>query len=592
MAIYHCSIKPISRGAGRSVVAAAAYRHACKLEDSRTGEVHDYRRKAGLEHSAIYLPSGVNPSWAQDRGQLWNAAEAAEKRKDARVGREIVLALPDELSAEQRRELTEKICRHLANRYSLAVDVAIHQPSKDGDQRNHHAHILMSSRIITPEGFGKKVRKLDSRDDGPAEVEHIRAEWARLANRALERAGENVQIDHRSFQRQGIKRMPTCHLGPSASAMERKRREKGKGEIPRLVQQNDEIQAINAKAAELELKLEQEQKRITAEKKERELKESAEKNRIDFEITAYIANEMFNGDAKALLESTNYPKIQINNFLCKMKAINIVDENYKTTDINLDDFHKEKVHNFCILKKEIKKGVSFQELSISGVIKTLSKYNYVNIEYHKQEEKEQNVELKEQKYGNRLGLIQQKTQPAPEKTAKSLREEDKADKEQSYRAWSEKAKKLNPGAWEDAEKAMNYRIHNFEKEITDANVAVNSARMKLEDYENEISGMSFLAKVTGKKKIEATRAELKKKLDTAEQKRSELYGQVQADRQKQVTAQKAREARQKAWEASPEAKAYEERRKARQSEIRALERAERERERSRSRGQSLEGWER
>ena len=521
MAIYHCSIKPISRGAGQSIVAAAAYRHACKLEDSRTGEVHDYRRKEGLEHSAIYLPSGVNLSWAQDRGQLWNAAEAAEKRKNSCLGREIVLALPSELNREERRNLAVAMASHLAERYAVAVDVAIHQPSRHGDDRNHHAHILMSSRRITPEGFGEKTRELDDRKTrGPAEVEHIRAEWARLANRALERAEQHVQIDHRSFQRQGIKRMPTCHLGPSASAMERKRREQGKGEIPRLIQRNDEIQAINAKAAELELKLEQE--RISAEKKERELKESAEKNRIDFEITAYIANEMFNGDAKALLESTNYPKRQINNFLYKMKAINIVDENYKTTDINLDDFHKEKAH----------------------------------------------------------------------KTVKSLREEDKADNEQSYKAWAEKAKKLNPGAWEDAEKAMNYRIHNFEKEITDANVAVNSARMKLEDYENEISGMSFLAKVTGKKKIEATRAELKQKLDTAEQKRSELYGQVQADRQKQVTAQKAREARQKAWEASPEAKAYEERRKARQSEIRALERADRERERSRSRGQSLEGWER
>lgn len=587
MAIYHCSIKPISRGAGRSIVAAAAYRHACKLEDVRTGEVHDYRRKQGLEHSAIYLPSGVNPAWAQDRGQLWNAAEAAEKRKDARLGREIVLALPDELSAEQRRELTERFCRHLANRYSLAVDVAIHQPSDDGDKRNHHAHILMSSRIITPEGFGKKVRELDSRDDGPAEVEHIRAEWARLANRALERAGESVQIDHRSFQRQGIKRMPTCHLGPSASAMERERRKKGEREIPRLVQRNEEIQVINTRAAELERKLEQEQKRITVEKKESELKESAEKKRIDFEITAYIASEMFNGDAKALLVSTKYPTRQINTFLDMMKSIDIVDENYKIMDINLNSFCKEKAHNFCMLKKEIKKGVSFQELSLSGIISTLATYNHIKIEYPKQEIKEQTVELKEH------GGLQRLNPALQEKTVKSLREEDKADMEQSYKAWAERARKVNPKAWEEADKAMDYKLHNFEKEITAANVAVNSAKMKLENYEHEVSGMSFFAKVTGKKQIETTKAELMQNLGTAEQKRIDIYAQDKANRLKQIEAQKARETRQKAWEASPEAKAYEERRKARQSEIRALERAERERERSRSRGQSLEGgWER
>ena len=246
MAIYHCSVKSISRGAGQSIVASAAYRHACKLENSRTGEVHDYSRKRGLESSSIYLPSGVNPSWAQDRAQLWNAAEAAEKRKDARLGREIVLALPAELSAEQRRELTGEMARHLAERYSLVVDVAIHQPSHQGDQRNHHAHMLISSRRITPEGFTEKARELDDHERGPAEVEHIRVEWARLANRALERAGQQSRIDHRSLKAQGIRRVPTVHLGPSASAMERR------GILTRLGNRNRAAQAINAKAEKLE----------------------------------------------------------------------------------------------------------------------------------------------------------------------------------------------------------------------------------------------------------------------------------------------------------------------------------------------------
>nr|CRY96506.1 hypothetical protein [uncultured prokaryote] len=249
MAIYHCSMKSISRGAGQSIVAAAAYRNACKLEDERTGEVHDYRRKHGLESSSIYLPSGVNPSWAQDRARLWNAAEAAEKRKDARLGREIVLALPEELNTEQRRELAGEMASHIAERYGLAVDVAIHQPSRQGDQRNHHAHILMSSRRITSHGFGEKARELDDHKRGPVEVEHIRAKWAQLANYALELAGHRKMIDHRSLVAQGVKRMPTLHLGASATAMERK------GIHTRLGDRNRDAKAINARLQEINAEL-------------------------------------------------------------------------------------------------------------------------------------------------------------------------------------------------------------------------------------------------------------------------------------------------------------------------------------------------
>lgn len=245
MAIYHCSMKSISRGAGQSIVAAAAYRNACKLEDERTGEVHDYRRKHGLESSSICLPSGVNPSWAQDRARLWNAAEAAEKRKDARLGREIVLALPEELNTKQRRELAGEMASHIAERYGLAVDVAIHQPSRQGDQRNHHAHMLMSSRRITSHGFGEKARELDDHKRGPKEVEYIRAKWTQLANNALELAGHRERIDHRSLVVQGVKRMPTLHLGAAATAMERR------GERTRLGDRNREAQEINARIQEL-----------------------------------------------------------------------------------------------------------------------------------------------------------------------------------------------------------------------------------------------------------------------------------------------------------------------------------------------------
>lgn len=225
MAIFHCSVTTISRGAGQSVIAAAAYRHACKLVDERTGQVHDYTRKQGLESSSIYLPKDAGeewPAWATDRNKLWNKAEAAERRKNSRVGREITLALPAELSPERRKTLAGRMAQALADRYGVAVDVAIHLPGREGDQRNHHAHMLMTTRRITPEGLGVKVRELDDQKQGPQEVEYIRGEWERQANLALGQAGFRERIDHRSLKAQGIERAATCHMGPSATALERR----------------------------------------------------------------------------------------------------------------------------------------------------------------------------------------------------------------------------------------------------------------------------------------------------------------------------------------------------------------------------------
>ena len=286
MSIYHCSLKAISRKTGQSIVAASAYRHACKLENLRTGEIHDYSRKQGVDFSALYFPSGVNPpAWVQDRTQLWNAAEASEKRKDARLGRELVLALPVELTDMQRQELAEKMASLLANRYGLAVDVAIHQPNRRGDERNFHAHMLMSSRRITQKGFGEKARELDDHERGPAEVEHIRSEWARLANQALERAGQQVQIDHRSLKARGVKRMPTVHLGCAATAMERR------GEPSRLGDKNRAAVRLNTEVRQIEEKLVNLQKAAEAARKAAEAARKAEEKRIARAEAERVARE-------------------------------------------------------------------------------------------------------------------------------------------------------------------------------------------------------------------------------------------------------------------------------------------------------------
>ena len=157
MALYHLTTKPVSRAAGRSAPASAAYRAGEKLPEHSTGETWDYTRKQGVEHSEIVLPTEAakrDINWARDREQLWNAAEGAEKRKDARVAREWEVALPHELSKTQRVELAKEFAGELANRYGCAVDVALHRPHRLGDERNYHAHLLATTRTIEAAGLG------------------------------------------------------------------------------------------------------------------------------------------------------------------------------------------------------------------------------------------------------------------------------------------------------------------------------------------------------------------------------------------------------------------------------------------------------
>ncbi|WP_158006434.1 MobA/MobL family protein, partial [Agrobacterium rubi] len=136
MAIYHLSSKPVSRSGGRSAVAAIAYRTASLLVNERDGLIHDFTAKQGVDHCEVVLPDGIDADWARDRSTLWNAAEAAEKRCDARVAREFEIALPHELSEQERLALTRAFALDLANRFGTAVDFAIHVPQGKSDTRN------------------------------------------------------------------------------------------------------------------------------------------------------------------------------------------------------------------------------------------------------------------------------------------------------------------------------------------------------------------------------------------------------------------------------------------------------------------------
>ena len=218
MAIYHLSI---SRTDGRSATAAAAYRAAIQISDARTGKLHDYRRKQGVVSAVLLVPEAA-PKWAHDRSQVWNAAEIAEVRKNATVAREFEIALPAELNDLQRQQLAHEFAQELVNQHGCIADVAIHQPSGGGDQRNHHAHILLSTRRLGPEGFTDKTRELDDYSSGPKWVHKWRERYAQLQNRYLQQAGCEVRVDHRSYQNQGVDVLPSCHLGPSATAYERR----------------------------------------------------------------------------------------------------------------------------------------------------------------------------------------------------------------------------------------------------------------------------------------------------------------------------------------------------------------------------------
>ena len=230
MAIYHLSMKPMSRTSGRSAVAAAAYRAAATLENARDGIVHDFSRRSGVEHAEIVLPKGADAEWARDRSALWNAAEASEKRKDARVAREIEVALPHELSGEQRLELTREFAQSLADRYGVAVDFAIHSPHGHTDVRNHHAHIMMTTRKIGADGLGDKSKlELENKrlvalglPTSHEQLRDIRIGWEERTNEHLARAGLELRIDHRSHQERGLEIEPTQHVGVHATQMERR----------------------------------------------------------------------------------------------------------------------------------------------------------------------------------------------------------------------------------------------------------------------------------------------------------------------------------------------------------------------------------
>ena len=235
-------------------MAASAYRSGGKLKDERTGLTHDFTKKEGVAHSEIISNLGV----PIDRSELWNMAEQAENRKDARTAREWVIALPEELDAEQRKDAAREFAQNLVNKYGVVADVAIHEPSKGGDDRNHHAHIMLTTRKAVL--HGNDIKLTDKADielsnakrsklglgTTQEDIKAVRQMWAEVANNALERAGQRQKIDHRSYADQNSQLQPTIHEGNAVTQL---RRQGIETEISRY---NDRVKQSNTKGIEQE----------------------------------------------------------------------------------------------------------------------------------------------------------------------------------------------------------------------------------------------------------------------------------------------------------------------------------------------------
>jgi ATP-dependent exoDNAse (exonuclease V) alpha subunit len=234
MAVYFLNVKTFGRAGGSSAASAAAYRAGERIRDERTGRIYDHSERLDVLHKEIVLPSQFadeDMAWARDRSNLWNSAESAETRKNARVAREYLVALPVELSPPQRLELVRGFSQELSDRYGFAVDFAVHAPRDfpGSDPRNFHAHLLATTREVKLEGLAAKttleMRDGDRRKLGlpPVinELLHVRQRWAAVTNEALQQSHIAARIDHRSLEAQGIDREPRPHIPRAAFEMER-----------------------------------------------------------------------------------------------------------------------------------------------------------------------------------------------------------------------------------------------------------------------------------------------------------------------------------------------------------------------------------
>lgn len=377
MAIYHFSVKTISRKQGRSAIACAAYRSAEKLLDSYYGKEQDYTKKTGVEFKKIYAPKNTKDELLE-RQNLWNAVEKAERRKDATLAREFEIAFPCELNEKQRQRMLNDLCQTLVEKHSVVVDACIHAPhaQNGSDERNYHAHIMFTSRHIdlkTGDFAAKKNRDFNLEKSSET-VSHWREAFASLANQHLEAAGHAARIDHRSYSKQENGLEATKHEGPKVTAMRRCCNADPSLDLPEAAQANDAIQQRNAeKIANEELIKGLDQEILASEGLIRDL--SHNKKKIDAELAL---------QKKKALER----EIELNKAIeieLEQKKIEYSRERFIELQTAYCDFSNEfyaSQNNATRKKKELKKQ---REKSIKWLLKTQFHENqgllYHNISY-------------------------------------------------------------------------------------------------------------------------------------------------------------------------------------------------------------------
>ena len=354
MAIYHLCIKIISRGKGKSAVAASAYRSGEKIKNEYDGIVHDFTRKGGIAHTEILLPQNA-PQEFVNRSILWNSVEKIEKSKNSQLAREIEVALPKELDREKQINLVREYVKENFVKVGMCADIALH----DKNDGNPHCHILLTMRPLNEDTTwgakskkeyildenGEKVklkngnyktRKINTTDwNEQDKAEEWRKAWADITNKYLEENSIQDKVDHRSYQRQGIEQIPTIHLGVSATQMEKRGIATDRGNINREIKhQNMILREISRRIKALlnwirgigkEEKREHENTKSTLPPKENLLsvlenliRKNTDKNNTDLE--KYIGSYQ-------LLKEKNITSIN----QLKESITNLRDKNYKTT---------------------------------------------------------------------------------------------------------------------------------------------------------------------------------------------------------------------------------------------------------------------
>lgn len=629
MAIYSCSIKSISRsnkgggGGGRSIIASVAYADGEKLTNLWTGEVYDYTKKQGVESSAIYLPDDA-PKWAMERETLWNAVEKAEKRKNSCLGRQIIVAIPHELSKPQRTELVGNMARFIAQRYNVAVDAAIHTPSRQGDERNFHAHILFSSRRINAQGFGEKTRELDDKRTSREEVQYLREMWATEANKALEKANVQARIDHRSLRAQGIKRMPGVHLGPTATEMERRDVRSRRGDMDRAVK------AVNAQASAIEREIGQlarfqaeRQKQVEQAKREGEIfnrlvechkkcvryaterlnnivmlqKREKEENALWYypdEPKGILANRKSVLKSKinrAEFLSTHIYKWQ-DVLLEKASHISVDSANPQKMEENklaLSLLHKkyptmtpEKAGEILLKRKSRfdKYIYTFKKLERMNFISEKNPFSAV-IKYSEMERKiledekrirEENkrIEQERREKEEREERLKIKERIEAPRRIEKLKDEDLKDYKETYKSFFNKLYSENV-EWREANNILENNIEDKIKEsINDTQRLLNSIEDKIISHNYEVDHLNWYQKIFKVSYYNNRIDKLESEYSNAEKNKKELKFQLENAKKEREHAENVKEKMENLFLNSPEYKAYSQRKEARNIEITRL----------------------